>query len=542
MSRPSGVARLLLLAALLTLAGAYDTVTDVACLGDPPDICNTAGPYASTAAALTACTSLCNQCDYCTGFTITASFGCAFKWVIGSTPSAGATCVYNPSYWFPDRTPTNFTAIRAVADPPPVHYFAPEDAAGTTVADTGVMNTTAAWTATLDSAGIAGNTRDAFVFNGATATDGGSGFITITAAAPFQLVDATKGASIAFWWRNDDQDTYARESGSPSLLVATSTSTAQFAINVPRGNTVKFIAQQFIGGNDYGHDETYTTSSDRDAGGWVHVVLTIDPTGRTPLIFYFNGQKSSDAYAYLSQDSVSLSAFTFNTIHVGGFPADGVDLTNSRNDCCGPHPGVINGAISDLAIYDYALTQLAVQNLYNAGIGAPPAGPGSGLYHGWTSPVRNCLTNSYDTTAVTADGGVYPYNAGDSAACRAWKLAATICNSEPEQYEGDANYFCASSGGFTDPTFGTFCAVSQQYACSDCPGACNAGTCSKGPISLRNCDGNEVPSPPPVPPSPAVRVHRPPPRPPPRPSPPPPQKPCWMQAAGAPRSCHHPPV
>jgi hypothetical protein len=39
--------------------------------------------------------------------------------------------------------------------------------------------------------------------------------------------------------------------------------------------------------------------------------------------------------------------------------------------------------------------------------------------------------------------------------------------------------------------FGTFCAVTNQYSCSTCPGACNAGTCSYGTQSLRNCSGAE---------------------------------------------------
>jgi hypothetical protein len=111
------------------------------------------------------------------------------------------------------------------------------------------------------------------------------------------------------------------------------------------------------------------------------------------------------------------------------------------------------------------------------------------LYHGWSSPIPGCTTTGWTSTASTADGGSYPYNAGDSNACRAWKLAATICTTQPTAY-GYGDFYCPSSG-FTDPTFGNFCKVSNQYACSDCVGACNA-TCVYTPLSLRNCSGQEV--------------------------------------------------
>jgi hypothetical protein len=114
------------------------------------------------------------------------------------------------------------------------------------------------------------------------------------------------------------------------------------------------------------------------------------------------------------------------------------------------------------------------------------------LYHGWSSPIAGCLTGGYNATAATSLGGVYPYNVGDSPACRAWKLAATVCNSQPTQYVDADNWQCPSSGGFTDPVFGTYCAVASQYSCSTCPGYCNAGNCSYGPISLRNCAGQET--------------------------------------------------
>jgi hypothetical protein len=118
------------------------------------------------------------------------------------------------------------------------------------------------------------------------------------------------------------------------------------------------------------------------------------------------------------------------------------------------------------------------------------------LYHGWTSPLSGCATSGYDSTAPTALGGTYPYNAGDSAACRAWKLAATVCTTEPVAYStGNANWSCPVSGGFTDPAFGTYCMVSNQYSCSTCPGFCNAGLCADGSNTLRNCSGSETDQP-----------------------------------------------
>ncbi|TAK19152.1 MAG: hypothetical protein EPO40_35125 [Myxococcaceae bacterium] len=117
------------------------------------------------------------------------------------------------------------------------------------------------------------------------------------------------------------------------------------------------------------------------------------------------------------------------------------------------------------------------------------------LYHGWTSPVAGCSTTSYNTTAPTALGGTYPYNTGDSAACRAWKVAATVCTTQPVSYSGNENWSCSSSGGFTDPTFGTYCARTGQYSCSSCPGACNAGPCRGNSNTLRNCVGSETTQP-----------------------------------------------
>ena len=113
------------------------------------------------------------------------------------------------------------------------------------------------------------------------------------------------------------------------------------------------------------------------------------------------------------------------------------------------------------------------------------------LYHGWASPISGCLTTSYNATAATVMGGTYPYISGDSTACRAWKLAATVCNSAPVLYSSVGNYSCSNAGGFTDPTFGTYCSsIGTQYSCSGCPGACNAA-CAYNPLSLRNCSGQE---------------------------------------------------
>ncbi len=116
------------------------------------------------------------------------------------------------------------------------------------------------------------------------------------------------------------------------------------------------------------------------------------------------------------------------------------------------------------------------------------------LYHGLTSPIAGCVTTSYDATAPTNMGGRYPYITGDSNACRAWKLAATVCTTPPTAYSDSNNWYCPVAGGFTDPVFGAFCMVSNQYACSTCPGACNAA-CAYTPLSLRNCSGSEASQP-----------------------------------------------
>ena len=117
------------------------------------------------------------------------------------------------------------------------------------------------------------------------------------------------------------------------------------------------------------------------------------------------------------------------------------------------------------------------------------------LYHGWMCPIGGCNTSSYDTMVATADGGFYPYNMGDTDACRAWKLAATICTTAPMPYNmpsSTMDWTCPISGGFTDPVFGMFCMVMGQFACSDCQGVCNA-MCTHHPLSLRDCMYREVP-------------------------------------------------
>jgi hypothetical protein len=115
------------------------------------------------------------------------------------------------------------------------------------------------------------------------------------------------------------------------------------------------------------------------------------------------------------------------------------------------------------------------------------------LYHGWTSPIAGCITAGFNSTTATALGGMYPYNVGDSDACRAWKLAATVCTTEPTMYGDQTNWTCPASGGFTDPMFGTYCVTGMQYSCSTCPGACNAGPmCVNRPLSLRDCSGAEI--------------------------------------------------
>ena len=78
---------------------------------------------------------------------------------------------------------------------------------------------------------------------------------------------------------------------------------------------------------------------------------------------------------------------------------------------------------------------------------APPRPPaialpsGYSLYGGNVPPIglRNlgCVTSWFDQVAITPNaGGSYGYivAGADSMACRAWKLAATVCNSAPVLY------------------------------------------------------------------------------------------------------------
>ncbi len=99
------------------------------------------------------------------------------------------------------------------------------------------------------------------------------------------------------------------------------------------------------------------------------------------------------------------------------------------------------------------------------------------LYHNWTSPVPDCTytgANDYDTNTPTNIEGAFPFKLNDTLACRAWKLAATICTSEPVSYYSNNgstganswNFQCGSSGGFIDPRFGTYCSVANQYICT----------------------------------------------------------------------------
>ncbi len=124
------------------------------------------------------------------------------------------------------------------------------------------------------------------------------------------------------------------------------------------------------------------------------------------------------------------------------------------------------------------------------------------LYHGWTCPVANCITTSYNATAPTDIGGTYPFNSGDEMidpAIKAWKLAATICTTEPVQYgtmDANVNFTCPVSGGFTDLLFGTYCMVTNQYVCVECDDGtapeCHAASCVGPPgITLRNCSDQE---------------------------------------------------
>jgi len=73
-------------------------------------------------------------------------------------------------------------------------------------------------------------------------------------------------------------------------------------------------------------------------------------------------------------------------------------------------------------------------------------------YHGWTSPVPGCSALSPGNVSEgTAIGGVYYFTSGDSLACKAWKLAATICTTQPINYYSNMDYVGPSSYNFYCP-------------------------------------------------------------------------------------------
>lgn len=111
--------------------------------------------------------------------------------------------------------------------------------------------------------------------------------------------------------------------------------------------------------------------------------------------------------------------------------------------------------------------------------------PPSGLVCNLTAPSDIIARSSF---------GNFNYTHTDSAACQAWKLAATVCSSKPLPYNGSngyANWYCHQST--------TNCSIDLQYVCTDCYNSCNAG-CLFTPMSMRNCNGLEVIQPPPPPP------------------------------------------
>ena len=52
------------------------------------------------------------------------------------------------------------------------------------------------------------------------------------------------------------------------------------------------------------------------------------------------------------------------------------------------------------------------------------------IYHGWTSPITGCSTASFNAVYFV-NGGSFPFNTTDSAPCKAWKAAATLCTTQP---------------------------------------------------------------------------------------------------------------
>ena len=161
------------------------------------------------------------------------------------------------------------------------------------------------------------------------------------------------------------------------------------------------------------------------------------------------------------------------------------------------------------------------------------------LYHGWVPPAAlGAACNGswgYNAQAPTPLGGSFGFGTGDSLACIAWKLAATVCLTQPvatTAYPLAAAYFsCPAAGLFTDPNgWGAYNASSSYgfYVCTACncgsrwaqtpAGAvpkCVAGTLTAGPWGAQQpimmANGLLAP---PLPPSPPL--------PPPPPSPHPP--------------------
>ena len=111
------------------------------------------------------------------------------------------------------------------------------------------------------------------------------------------------------------------------------------------------------------------------------------------------------------------------------------------------------------------------------------------IYHGWTSPITGCSTASFNAVYFV-NGGSFPFNTTDSAPCKAWKAAATLCTTQPTAYYSNTDWTCPISGGFTDPVFGTFCSVSTNYFCSDSVGTCTV--VASGMMSVHNCAGVEA--------------------------------------------------
>jgi len=141
------------------------------------------------------------------------------------------------------------------------------------------------------------------------------------------------------------------------------------------------------------------------------------------------------------------------------------------------------------------------------------------LYNGWQPPpqLSGCYTdyfNALEATPLSAFPGssAYPYIAGDSAACKAWKLAATVGTSEPVLMTSASdptalNFYVPSAGGFTaGGGMGQFCQMPDAVpfiACAACThssnallgchAGCGGGLSFYGNVTGRDCSGVEVP-------------------------------------------------